>query len=269
MQQFVKTKLFKVFFIASILTMLIFANPYEASSPFRGVVTSVILPFQKVFYALSFGFGNIREFLGSIGQLKNENEKLIGEKRELLARNAMLSNIESENKNLREQLELLPRDKYELIAANIIGQDPHGMGNWIEIDKGSDDGISVGMSVIVSQGVLLGRIQEVHGSSSKIILLTNSKSTVNAMTADNGTKGVVKGEYGLGIILDMVLQTDLIEIGDEVVTSGVGGEFPNGFFIGVIQEIHNSDDNLFQQAVVSSPVQVSKLQMVFVAKKEK
>ncbi len=269
MQRFTKTKLFKVLIVAMLLLFLISANPYNFFNPFRSIVTTVVLPFQKFFYSVSFGYGNMKDFLGSIGQLKDENKRLMIEKQELLARNAMLSDVENENTILREQISTLPREKYDLLAANIVSQDPNGMGNWLEIDKGSDDGLSVGMSVIISKGILLGRIQEISASSSKIILLTNSKSTVNAMTSNNGTKGIVKGEYGLGIILDMVLQTDPIQIGDNVVTSGIGGEFPRGLFVGVIQEVHNSDDNLFQQAVISSPVQVSRLQMVFVVKNEK
>lgn len=252
--------------MAAFLLMLIFANPYNLFNPFRGIVTTVFSPFQKVFYSFSYGYNNTKDFLGSIGQLKNENEKLIREKQELLAKNAMLSDTENENKILREQIGLLPREKFDLIAASVISQDPHGMGNWLELDKGSDDGISEGMSVIVSRGILLGRVQEVSAKSSKVILLTNSKSTVNGITTKNSAKGIVKGEYGLGILFDMVLQTDSIQVGDEVVTSGIGEEFPRGLFVGVIQEVHNSDDNLFQQAVISSPVQVSKLQMVFIVK---
>ncbi|EKE19618.1 MAG: hypothetical protein ACD_8C00133G0017 [uncultured bacterium] len=269
MQRFFSTKLFKVALTASLLAMLIFANPYNFFSPFRFVITSVILPFQKVFHTFSFGYANTVDFFGSIGQLKSENEKLIKEKQELIARNANLMDSENENRILREQVGLLPRGKYELIASNVVSQDPHGMGNWIEIDKGSDDGIADGMSVIISNGILLGRVQGVNSNSAKIILLTNSKSTANATTAKDSAKGIARGEYGLGIILDMVLQTDSISVGDSVLTSGIGGEFPRGLFIGIIQEVRNSEDSLFQQAVISSPIQISKLQMVFVIKNEK
>ena len=86
------------------------------------------------------------------------------------------------------------------------------------------------------------------------------------MTVESGAKGVAKGEYGLGIIFDMVLQTDSINTGDSVITSGIGGEIPRGLYVGTIQEIHQSDDHLFQQAVLTAPIQFSKLQIVFVIK---
>ena len=269
MQQFAKTKFFKVAILAALLVLLIFLNPYNFFSPFRGAANAIFLPFQKVFYSISVGAEGVGEFLGSIGQLKSENEKLLKENQELLAKNAMLDDMQSENTILRDQLNLLPRDKYDLVAATVVSQDPHGMGNWLEIDKGSDDGITNGMSVIVSRGILIGRIQEVGARSAKIMLLTNSKSTVNVMTSQNNTRGIVKGEYGLGIIFDMILQTDTIKIGDDVVTSGVGGEMPRGLYVGSVQEVHDSDDHLFQQAVIASPLQVSKLQTVFIIKESK
>lgn len=151
----------------------------------------------------------------------------------------------------------------------MVSADPNGTGNWIEIDKGSYDGVKEGMPVIVSKGVLIGRVQEIGFKNSKIILLTNPKSMVNVMTLENGTKGVVRGEYGLGIIFDMILQADTIKTGDGVVTSGVGGDIPRGLFVGSVQEIHPSGDHLFQQAVVIAPIQTSKLQMVFVVRDSK
>jgi len=269
MQGFVSTKLFKVFFIAVILLLLILLNPYNFFSPLRSVTNAIFLPFQKVFYSVSMGIEGTGEFLGSIGQLKSENEKLLAENQELLAKNAMLGDMKSENETLREQLSLLPRDKYDLMAATVVSQDPNGMGNWLEIDKGSKDGVVSGMSVIVSKGILIGRIQEVGISTSKIMLLTNSKSTVNIMTAQNNTRGVAKGEYGLGIIFDMILQTDAIAIEDDVVTSGIGGEVPRGLYVGSVRDVHASDDHLFQQAVIAFPLSVSKLQTVFIIKDDK
>jgi rod shape-determining protein MreC len=67
----------------------------------------------------------------------------------------------------------------------------------------------------------------------------------------------------------MILQTDTIKIGDNIVTSGVGGGIPRGLYVGTVQEVHDSDDHLFQQAVIVSPLQVSKLQIVFIIKKDK
>lgn len=259
-------KIFKVGVISVILLFFIMVNPVGLTSPFRSTFKLILSPFQKVFYSTAVGMENIGDFLGSIGELKRENEQLIKEKSQLLSENAMLKDVEKENANLREQLGLLPRDHYDLAAAFVISQDPNGTGNWLEINKGSIDGISKGSSVIVSRGILIGRVQEVGLKTSRITLLTNPNSTINVTSLKNGTKGVAKGEYGLGIIFDMILQTDAIEVGDEVITSGIGGDIPRGLYVGTVQEVHPSEDHLFQQAVISSPVETSKLNAVFVIK---
>lgn len=269
MQKFVYTKLFKVILIAALFLLLIFLNPVNIFNPIRSGFSAMLLPFQKAFYSFSAGVENIKDFAGSIGQLKSENEKLIKENQSLLAENAMVNDVKNENTMLREQLNLLPRDKYNLSAAFVVSQNPNETGSWLEINKGSDDGIVSGMPVIVSNGILIGRIQQVDSKSSQVMLLTNPKSTINIMTIESGAKGVAKGEYGLGIIFDMVLQTDSINVGDSVITSGISSDIPRGLYVGTIQEIHQSDDHLFQQAVLAAPIQVSKLQMVFVIKGNK
>ncbi|EKE25360.1 MAG: hypothetical protein ACD_5C00194G0002 [uncultured bacterium] len=266
MHGFFAKKIFKVGIISAILLFFIMANPSGLANPFRSTFKLILSPFQKVFYSTAIGLENVGDFLGSIGQLKKENEKLIKEKNQLLSENSTLKDVEKENSILREQLGLLPRDHYDLASAFVISQDPNGTGNWLEINKGSADGISKGNSVIVSKGILIGRVQEVGLKTSKITLLTNPNSTVNVTSLKNGTKGVVKGEYGLGIIFDMILQTDAIEVGDEVITSGIGGDIPRGLYVGTVQEVHPSDDHLFQQAVISSPVETSKLDVLFVIK---
>jgi rod shape-determining protein MreC len=134
------------------------------------------------------------------------------------------------------------------------------------IDKGSAAGIAVGMPVIVSEGILVGKVEEVSDYSAKISLLTNSSSIVNAVDLNTEAKGVVRGEYGLGIILDLVSQADVLNEGDDVITSGLGGNYPRGLLIGRIQEFGFTADKLFQQAVIMPKVKYSELQMVAVIK---
>ena len=266
MQRITSKKIFKVAIMAALLVALIVFNPEVFFGPVRGVFNLILSPFQKVSYSVAVSYESAKDFIGSIGQLKNENEQLVKNNQQLLAENSALQDVSNENNILRDQLRLLPKDAYDLEAAFVIGQDPNGNGNWLEIDKGSNDGIAVGDSAIVSNGIFIGRVQQVSADNAKIVLLTSPESTVNVSTLKNGTKGVAKGEYGLGIIFDMILQTDTINVGDDVVTSGIGGDIPKGLYVGTVQEIHPSPDHLFQQATINSPIQASKLQILFVIK---
>lgn len=263
---FFLTKLFKVLVIIAVFGLLIFLNPTGISNPVRSVVIGISYPFQNFFNFISYKISMSKDFLFSIGDLKSENEKLIEENQKITAEMAALKDIKKENDILREQINLIPSKKFNLESAEVINQDYFGSGNWITIDKGSSSGISNGMAVIVSGGMLVGKVDEVFPATSKIILITNPQSNINAIISRSETKGIAKGEYGLGVIFDMALQTDSIEIGDEVITSGVGGNMPKGLFIGKVQEIHSTEDKLFQQATVMPSVKFSKLRVVFVIK---
>jgi rod shape-determining protein MreC len=123
------------------------------------------------------------------------------------------------------------------------------------------------MPVIAYEGILIGKTSEVFSGSSKVTLLSDAESAVNASDLESGARGVLKGEYGLGIVLDMVSQADVMNAGDTVVTSGLGSEMPKGLLIGKILETKVTGDKLFQQAVVAPRVKYSKLEAVFVIKK--
>lgn len=269
MKKFSSSKLFKTLIVLIVFGFLVFFNPKNFFDPMRGVLSVLVYPFQIFSYSIFYKAGNVRDFFLSIGQLKDENRTMVKENQNLLAENAKLRDMERENIFLREQVGLLPRDKFELEAVSVISQDPQGSGNWIEINKGSSEGISEGMTVIVSQGILIGRIQQVFSGKSKVMLLSNPKSVIGVAVSQSGAKGIAKGEYGLGVIVDSILQADIVNVGDEIVTTGIGGDVPRGLLVGTVQQVRPSNDRLFQQAVISSPINVSKLETVFIVKENK
>lgn len=268
-KKYLSSKLAKLLIIVAICGLLIFLNPAKIFSPFRNFFLTVAYPFEKMFYILSRKTENATEFLGSISDLRSENEKLLRENVALSSEISTLRGEKKENESLREQLGLLPRKRFDLEAGYIIGQDPQKLGSWIIIDKGQSSGISQGMPVIVSNSIIIGKVSEVYFNSSKVDLLTNSSSSINAQDFDTSAKGIVRGEFGLGVILDMVAQTDILNVGDEIVTSGLGGDMPKGLLIGKIQEIRTTQDKLFQQALIVPLVKYSNLDTVFVLKNSK
>lgn len=261
-------KFFKVIFILVIFSFLVVWNPRKLLSPFQEIFARTNYAFQKIFSVVGSDMSGFLNFLGSISKLKDENEKLIKENNYLVSQAVKLQEEKKENDILRQQLNLLPREKFNLENAFVIGQDPQRLGSWIMIDKGSSSGISVGMAVIVSDSILVGKIEETTDVSSKVSLLTDSSSVVNAFDLNSEAKGVLRGEYGLGILLDLVSQGEVLSNGDEVVTSGLGGDVPRGLFIGKIQEFSITADKLFQKAVVIPRVKYSDLRVVSVIKNQ-
>lgn len=255
--------------MVAIFGLLVFLNPKNFFDPVRFVFIRIAYPFQMAAYSVSYRIGNVKDFFLSIGQLNSENGRLMRENIDLISENSRLRDMEKENIFLREQIGLIPREEFSLEASTIIGGDSQGFGNWIEINKGSNSGVKEGMAVIVSKGILIGRIQEVFPSFSKVILLSSSKSAVNVVVSQTGAKGIAKGEYGLGMVVDAILQTDSVSVGNEVITSGMASDIPRGLLLGVVQEVRPSEDHLFQQAIIASPINVSKLDTVFIIKGNK
>ncbi|PIR73329.1 MAG: rod shape-determining protein MreC [Candidatus Moranbacteria bacterium CG10_big_fil_rev_8_21_14_0_10_35_21] len=266
-KEFFSPKVKNFLLLIGIIFVLIFFSAKGASRPFQIIAQKIAYPFEKTFYIASRSVSEFFHLVGSIAELKKENEGLLKKNSSLETEVIRLSGEKKENEILREQLRLAPKKDFNLEASFVIGQNPQRHGSWILIDKGSSSGIETGMSVIVSDGILVGRIEEVFSSSARVILLTDPSSAVNSADLDTGAKGVAKGDYGMGIVLDLVSQSEVINVGDTVVTSGLGEVFPKGLFIGQIREVKYSEDKLFQQALISPKAKYAKLDLVFVIKK--
>lgn len=265
-RKFLSTKLSKVLIILAVCALLIFLNPKNLFFPLRKIAIGFFFPFQKIAYMLSLETQKLASFFSSIGNLNEENEKLITENRRLLAENAELKDAKRRGEILEKEFNLLSEKKFSAEVAYVVGQDPQGSGNWIEINKGKNQGIKKGMPVIVSPSILAGKISEVRPNSSQVVLLTSPQSAVSAITASSGSAGIVQGKYGLGMLFHMILPSEAVNIGDEVITSGTNNNLPRGLFIGSVKAIQLSPDRLFQEAAVVSPVQFSRLEIVFIIK---
>lgn len=245
-----------------------FFDPAPFSGTLRGVFHTVFWPLEK---ALSTASSSVRDFsflLLSIGELKRENERLSEENIRLAAENATLVFLREENESLRMNSGLDVRKRFDLLAAEVIASGGETQRGSVVIDRGSVHGVKVGMPAIVGEGVLAGVVNEVYPASARIALVTSSKTAVGGITAEDGSKGIVRGDRGLGIIFGMVLQSATIREGDRVVTFGAGDSIPSGLYIGSVGTVRVSSDRLFREANVISPVDADKLRFLFLIRNE-
>ncbi len=232
--------------------------------PVQFAFATVARPLHEVTAYVSFRIRGAATFFRDIGRLKEENAMLLAENRRLRGDEARLRILEQENGDLREALRLLPREEFSLEGADIIGRDQNGGGQWILVNKGTRHGVEAGQAVLAEGRTLVGRVESSALLSSRVVLLTHPESVVNALDPATEAKGVVRGEYGLGLLLDLVLQADQLNVGDDVVTSDIGGAFPSGLLIGTVREIRNSPDRLFRQATLTPAVSAESLRAVFI-----
>lgn len=194
---------------------------------------------------------------------------------EIAALQARVDELERENEELREiqgeyqiLLDLFNRARQTpeitRITATVIGQDTSPAIRSIIIDKGTADGVRVGMPVESARG-LVGQVFRTTANSAQVILITDSASSIPARLGTSRATGILRGG-GLGgsMVIDWVDLQYQIEVGEVVLSSGLGGKFPEDLVIGRVSEVERREAELFQRAVVQSAVDFDALEMVFV-----
>lgn len=154
-----------------------------------------------------------------------------------------------------------PDEQY--IPAKVIGKDPSPFLKYILIDQGSDQGIRSGMPVVTNKG-LVGRIEAVTASASRVKLITDSTSMINAVIVDADAECMVQGSITGDVTIEMVSQDVKLEPGQIVQTSGLGGDFPADFIIGQVLNVNQINNEIFQSASILPAEDFNSLQAVLV-----
>lgn len=219
---------------------------------------------QKNVFQTSLKANNFIDFITAIKNLEQENNDLKEKNINLLGEIIELKEIERENEILRGQIGLPLQESNELILTSIIGKDSSDFGKYFLINKGKKDGIKEKSVVIASGNLLVGQIIEVFSSFSKVQLITDPSSLVNARIQDSEIMGLIKGGNGLDLSFDLLPQGKNIKTDSMVITSGLSGVFPSGLLIGQIKRVISSESQISQVAQVKLIIDFKKLDKVFV-----
>ncbi len=150
------------------------------------------------------------------------------------------------------------------LTASVIGRDTSPALRSIIIDKGTDDGVIVGMPVESARG-LVGRVFRTTARSAQVVLITDNASSVAARLGSSRATGLLKGGgVGGSMTIDWIDLKHQIEIGEVVLTSGLGGEFPQDMVIGRVSDVERREAELFQSATVQAAVDFESLEIVFI-----
>ncbi len=183
--------------------------------------------------------------------------------------------LERENEELREiegeyqlLLDLFNRARqtpdYRRLTASVIGRDTNQAVRSIVIDKGSSDGVRVGMPVESARG-LVGQVYRTTPNSAQVVLITDSSSAIPARLGTSRATGILRGGgIGGSMAIDWIDLKYQVEIGEVVATSGLGGRFPQDLVIGRVIDVERREAELFQRATVQPAVDFDSLELVFV-----
>ncbi len=166
---------------------------------------------------------------------------------------------------LGKMLEYKLNAQREIILASVIGADSLSWSKMITIDKGSDVGIKKNMAVATYEGVL-GHIVQTFPNYSKVLLITDVRSAVDALDQNNRIRGVVVGKGNNLCEMKYIPKDAHIKVGDPIISSGLGGVFPKGLTIGKVSKAGVIKRGLFKNVTIIPAVKMSFLEEVFVLK---
>lgn len=237
-----------------------------------GTVTSSV---SKIFYTSVASSVELFKKLFGTQSIRKENEKLISENTKLKEKILDMENVISKEEFLKNEYNLTLKNKKNLTKAYVVARDASSLFIRFTIDKGSKDNIKVGD--IVVEGIeledeekaikaVVGRVTEVGYNFSKVSSLVDSTNNISFKVVRSLDYGVISGQENDSLLGSMYKSDADVEIGDKIITSGIGSVFPRDLYIGEVSDVKLSENNLEKKVFVKSPVDFSKLFRVFVLK---
>lgn len=251
--------------VLSCVMMVVYANEGE-EGPLHAVqrTTSLVsTPAQYVGSAAGAGLDSLDDGLANATA---NPETLTG----LQETNAQLRKLLAEGDEYKKQAEELQalldlKDSYaaEGVAARVIGKSGNAWDQTITIDKGSNDGVETGLSVMGPYG-LIGQTVSVTPRTATVRLLTDPQSGAAAMVQSTREEGIVKGSLEGFLYLENLDENAAIGEGDVIITSGLGGSYVRGLLIGMVVKVDETQGSSSRLVVVAPNDSASSLETVLV-----
>lgn len=246
--------------------------PLSVSRRIKAVFRDMLAPLHE---SVSTARGRWREgyrVIRGMSDLVEQNRRLSAELVHLRNLVRDMRALESENDELRRQLDFLRRAHNQLLPCEVISRDPGGWWHSMRINRGAADGVRSNMAVITTEG-LAGRTIEVSLRTADVLLISDPNCKVSARIPRTGAFGIVAGAgisagSRVSCVMDYINKDIPILEGDEVVTSGLGGVFPKGLLLGYVEKVWRDSSGLYQRAEIVPSADLGRLSYVFVVLEE-
>ncbi|MGR8947226.1 MAG: rod shape-determining protein MreC [Gammaproteobacteria bacterium] len=260
----------------------------NAPSPTARMVTCIILSFllisidhrhqhlaqvrttlTAVLQPLSYAVNAPIRFLTSVSEnailhrnLVVQNRNLREENLVLRARNQRLTSLQKENRRLRELLDSSTEISADVVVADVLAIEQSPIAKQIVIDKGLRENTYQGQPVVDAYGVV-GQVSRVDVFSSTVLLLTDLNHAVPVQVERNALRTLARGsEEQETLYLSFVPLNADVNLGDRIVTSGLGRKFPAGYPVGEVTEVTIRPGAPFQTIKVKPMVNANRLSQV-------
>lgn len=260
-----KIKIFFMIFLVLVVFSLIFNRFLIEIKQF---LDRTFLPVQSKIYTASESITEKAKVVFSYKDILAENEKLKKENMELKLLNSANEVIQKENERLVELLAMKETNTVikNIKFARVVFKDINNINSKFYIDLGEADGIEKNMIAVYNNN-LIGRISEVYEKNALVTMITDNNSRISVRSINN-LLGIAQGnDIGEN---SMYFQPstfeESLEVGDEILTSGLSEIYPEGLKIGTIEEINKSENNIFKSIKIKPEFNSKNLREVMVYK---
>ncbi|MCL1890618.1 MAG: rod shape-determining protein MreC [Coriobacteriia bacterium] len=245
------------------MTVWILEEPTGPLHSVRAASLTLAAPLQQAGTFVGVPADEVRKTVDEITTSEEDIAELRARNEELLALTLRLEEYRIENERLARLLDVV--DAYSLsgTTARVISRTTDSWNRTITINKGTSDGLSIGMPVMNADG-LLGQVETVGLFSSTVRLLMDQRSGVAVFLQSSRTEGVVSGSSEGLLYLDLIPLAAPVKQGDAVITSGAGGVYPKGLIIGVVASVSHDSSDVYQTIVITPVKRVDTYEEVFV-----
>ncbi|HCC54729.1 MAG TPA: rod shape-determining protein MreC [Desulfobulbaceae bacterium] len=199
--------------------------------------------------------------------VREENVRLREELQKHKAANNKYREAAATNIRLTKLLAIKEAIPTPTLTAEIIGMDPSQWFKTMIIDRGSNDGVQIGMPVITVEGAV-GQVTNTSPNYAKILLATDPNSALDGLVQTTRVQGIIKGG-GSVFHMEYVLKNNEVLKGDRIITSGLGGVFPKGVPIGTVSKVEKSGRGMFQKIEIEPAADFSQLEhLIIVMRKD-
>jgi rod shape-determining protein MreC len=202
-----------------------------------------------------------RNYLWTVGA-RAENEQLRQSVHDLLRLKNSYEQSLQENARLHRLLSLNETVSYKSIGAHVIARTPSYLSNLVYINRGSEDGVRADAAVISGDGII-GRVVLVTKHQAQVQLITNPDASIGAVLEKTRTPGVLRGTGNFTLEMDYVANTDPVEDGEMVLSSGLDRIYPKGIPIGKVVDSHKGK-GVFRSIKVEPRMDMIRLEEVSV-----
>ena len=253
------------------LVILVFISNLKLSqfSYIENAFSNLIMPIQSGITFIKNKLAGNDQFFATMDVLKEENTQLKQRNIQLEESLRQLEIIQAENSTLKEYLNLTDKYKgYKTVPAYVINKDISNYSRIYVINVGTDNGVKENMTVIAAEG-LVGHIISTTKDTAKVQLLIDSSNVVSSTLENSKDNVICRGTLDENTLRATYVSTDtVLTEGEKLHTSGMGGIYPKGIYIGVIKTINETKNITDRSFIVETAVDFENLEAVLVITNE-